>query len=104
MTESDVTKGNINLYRILILVLAVALCAQFCSHRQEEINAVALTDALNDSLNTFKDKDGLNHSQRKIIQTESPESFLKLKTKDKEIQLLQAEVIVTGKQIGRAHV
>lgn len=92
-----------NFYRMFTLFLLVLLviCVQFCNNRRDKQIQDNLISALNDSMITFKDQQGLSHSERQIIETGNPIDFLNLKTKDIQISNLQAEVAKYKKQLGK---
>lgn len=86
---------------IMTVLFALISLAQFCKHQKDEQLNANLISALQDTLKTFVDKDGLQHSEKQIIQTENPEDFIKLKTKDKEIADLQALVKQYKNELGK---
>jgi len=101
-TNSDFQK---KIYQVLSIVLAIILLLSLekCQSRGAAIaEKEALSEALADSLVVWKNKQGIEHAEKQILQTARVKDFLKLKTKDKEILRLQAEVEKYKGKLGKS--
>lgn len=97
-------KSDANLIKICLVTIAVLLFLLFKScdaNKDLQIENTAY-EALTDSLKTWKDQQGLSHSEKQIIETKDTKSFLELQTKDKEILRLQAVVKEYKKKLGKS--
>lgn len=96
-------KSDANLIKICLVVIGILLFLLFrsCNANGElQVNNDAYK-ALNDSLKTWQDSQGLSHSEKQIIETSNPKSFLEIQTKDKEILRLQKVVSQYKKELGK---
>lgn len=75
---------------IAIAVVAILSSVRSCSDaKRKEKASIELINALGDSLKVTINKLGQQEAKIKVIETEDPEIFLKLQTKDAEIAALQ---------------
>jgi hypothetical protein len=74
---------------IVLLIFSVLTCTNYSSKSSENEE---LIEALNDTMETWRDKNNSSHSKIQIIETTNPKDFLKLKLQDQEIIELQKEV------------
>jgi hypothetical protein len=91
-------------YHKLILYITVVvlliLLLKGCHSKNESINERDnLIEALNDTIVTWKDKDGLSHSKIQVLETSNTEMFLAIQSQDTIIQELQIEVEKYKKRI-----
>jgi len=100
-TQEKMYKRGFYAAVIIILLLLIGFGTYWQINRRDSQIQDNLISALNDSMRTYKDKDGLNHSERQIIETISPQDFLDITVKDKEIQKLQALVKQYKNQLGK---
>ena len=84
---------------IAIAILSFLIPILVTSSQKESEEQKNLVSSLNAELETWKNKDSLNMAKIEVIQTESTDAFLKLDTKNKEIQELQKLVQTYQKQI-----
>lgn len=96
MTEEDsrVLKMERNFKRLTyVLTAALFFCIYTCTQNSmKSVENENLIEALNDTIETWRDKDSLSHSKIQIIETNSANSFLELESKDQQIIELQNEV------------
>lgn len=69
-----------------LIIITIKSCERKIHNDKEQ---VALVNALQDSLSTFKTKDGLNAGKIAVLETEKISTFTKIKTQDSAIQKLQ---------------
>ena len=72
-----------------LLIFSVFTCT---SHSMKSSENEELIEALNDTMETWRDENNLSHSKIQIIETSNIKDFLKLKLQDQEIIELQEEV------------
>lgn len=98
---------------IAFMVLTIVLFNQVFKYKREVKDQVELYDALTDSLEVYKTKDGLNAAKIQVIQTEREKDFLKIKNlegtnlelqnlvknKDKEIDELNVALILASETV-----
>lgn len=88
---------------IVALILLLLFSLQQCQVKKNFLaEKEALLEAANDSLKIWKDKQGVEHAEKKILETSNVESFLNLKTKDKDILRLQEEVSKYKNKLGKS--
>ena len=75
-----------------LLIIIIVLSFSYCHSRKGYKGQVQLTEAIEDSLRIFKDKENLYHAKIKVLETSSVKDFLKLNSKDKDIKFLQEQV------------
>jgi len=100
-TQDKLYKRAFYIAVVIILLLLIGFGTYWQIDRKNDQIQENLISSLNASMRTFKDKDGLNHSERQIIETLKPEDFLDLTVKDKEIQKLQRLVKQYKNQLGK---
>ena len=71
---------------LIVLILSIRKCSNYKYESKEQANLVS---SLNDTIKTWKDKNNLSHSKIEVIETINPNDFIKLKSKDEDIQKLQ---------------
>lgn len=71
------------------LFLLISLMFRECSDRDREINSKRLIEQLNDSLRSYRDKEGKMISRISTIEVDNMSFFKQLEVKDKTIQELQ---------------
>mgnify|MGYP001691746864 FL=1 len=71
------------------LFLLISLMFRECSDRDREINSKRLIEQLNDSLRSYRDKEGKMISRISSIEVDNMSFFKQLEVKDKTIQELQ---------------
>ena len=71
------------------LFLLLSLMFRECSSRDKEINSKRLIEQLNDSLRSYRDKEGKMISKISSIEVDNMSFFKQLEVKDKTIQELQ---------------
>ena len=71
------------------LFLLISLMFRECSDRDREINSKRLIEQLNDSLRSYRDKEGKMISRISTIEIDNMSFFKQLQVKDKTIQELQ---------------
>lgn len=71
------------------LFLLISLMFRECSDRDREINSKRLIEQLNDSLRSYRDKEGKMISRISSIEVDNMSFFKQLELKDKTIQELQ---------------
>ena len=84
---------------VILMVIIAILYFTNISYQKEAKKNANLVISLNDTLQTWKDKDSLSHTKIQIIETERTKDFLSLQSKDEEIIKLQKTVKQYEKQI-----
>lgn len=74
---------------IIGLFLLLSLMFKECSSREQEISSKRLIEQLNDSLQSYKDKEGKMISRISTIEVDNMSFFKQLQVKDKTISELQ---------------
>ena len=97
-------KSDANLIKICLVTIVILLFLLFksCDVNKDLQTENIAYEVLTDSLKTWKDQQGLSHSEKQIIETKDPKTFLELKTKDKEILRLQEVVKKYKKKLGKS--
>lgn len=104
--DSKVIKMNkekiYKIISIIIIIVLILLNLKSCQNKKQvQIDYTNTINALSDTLNSYKTKDGTQVSKIQLIQTEKLNDFLKINSKDSIIQQLQKEVQKNKKKIGK---
>lgn len=83
---------NKNLLIIILLVVIGILFYMWNNSRAEAREQSNLVESLNADLQTWKDKDSLNHARIQIIETQRTKDFLAIQTNDSLVKELQSTV------------
>lgn len=86
-------KINKNTIILLLSVLLIVNVVLKCQGKKIQENLQHINEAINDSLQVWKDNYSLIHAKIQIIQSEKNKTFLELETKNTEIIELQNEVV-----------
>lgn len=81
--------SNNNIQKIVLVILLILAVVYIRNLRKDLKTKDNLELALNDTIKTWKDKQGRSHSKIIAFETQNAKDFLNLKTKDKEILELQ---------------
>lgn len=81
---------------VILLLLSVRQCSKYQNNYNQTNN---LLSSIEDTLVTYKGRDGLNKSIISVLETDNIKSFTELKTKDSEIIALQSLVKQYSKQL-----
>lgn len=84
-----------------VLLLVIANLYQGCENKQALAEKDSMYEAISDSLKTWKDKDGIEHSEKQTVQSNNPNEFLKARSNDAEVIALQKLVKQYKKQLGK---
>lgn len=94
-----------NNYFISLLMITIAFAAGLFMMRNKYKNQLEerkeLISSLNDTIKTWKDKNGNSVSEISLLQTSKVNDFLEIQSKDKEIQELQAIVKDNKSKLGK---
>ena len=94
-----------NNYFISLLIIAIAFIGGLFMMRNKYKNQLEerkeLISSLNDTIKTWKDKNGNSVSEITLLQTSKVNDFLEIQSKDKEIQELQAIVKDNKSKLGK---
>ncbi len=85
----------------IAITLAFLTLFSDCEHNKALAEKDSMYEAISDSLKTWKDKDGKQHSEKQIVQSDDPDDFLKVKSNDAEVLALQKLVKQYKSQLGK---
>lgn len=104
-TEKTELQKNWNKAKPILLVLGVLILVSSllrgCDAEAKLAEAQTLNEAMNDSLKTWRDKEGNFKAKITSLETENTETFIKWKTSDTEVIKLQALVTKYKKQLDK---
>lgn len=104
--ENIKNSSNGNLLKDIFIVLGVLILIGYilkgCEAEKKLGELQNLNKASEDTLKVWKDRQGIEHAEKQILQTSKIKDFLALKTKDEEILRLQKEVEKYKNKLGKS--
>lgn len=87
---------------IIIIVILILLNIRSCKNTQDnKKDYVSTINALQDTMISYRNKDGIQIAKISLIETQSARQFLEIQSKDIEIVKLQGEVKENKKRLGK---
>jgi len=88
---------------VIIIIILILLNIKSCKKQQDtKKDYVSTINALQDTMNTYRTKDGVQVTRISLIETEKASMFLDIKSKDAVIVKLQEEVKENKKRLGKS--